>query len=145
MHSYLFETETEWKGGREALTRGGEIPELQVSAPVEFLGKPGRWTPENLLVAATEVCVMETFLAICEWSHLTVASYRSTAQGKLEKVDGSLRFTGITIRPKIQVAREEQRIVAAQILEKAHKACAVSNSLRTTVTLEPVIEVLQPA
>jgi organic hydroperoxide reductase OsmC/OhrA len=142
MHSYLFETQTEWKGDRQAATRGLLTPELQVSAPVEFQGQAGFWTPEFLLVAAAEVCLMETFLGTCEWSHLKITSYRSSAQGKLEKVEGALRFIEITIRPQVQIETEEQRAIAEHVMEKAKKGCLIANSLRTPVIVEPVFQVL---
>jgi peroxiredoxin-like protein len=145
MHTYLFDTQTEWKGGRQATARGLQTPELQLSAPVAFQGQPGFWTPEVLLVAAAEVCLMETFLGMCEWSHLKIAGYRSTAQGKLEKVEGALRFTEIAIHPQIQVDTENQRGSAARVMEKAQKACLIANSLRTSVLVEPVFHVLQSA
>jgi organic hydroperoxide reductase OsmC/OhrA len=62
---------------------------------------------------------METFLAMCEWSHLSITSYRSTAQGKLEKVEGALK----------------------RVMEKAKRGCLIANSLRTTVTVEVAFEV----
>lgn len=145
MHSYVFQTQTEWKSGRQAVVHGLETPELQLSAPVEFQGQPGFWTPEFLLVAAAEVCLMETFLGIGEWSHLKITAYRSTAQGTLEKVEGALRFTEITIRPQIQVETEEQRTIAEHVMAKARAGCLIANSLRTPVIVEATFQVAQPA
>jgi organic hydroperoxide reductase OsmC/OhrA len=115
MHSYSFETQTEWKGGRQAETRGPQARDLQLSAPAEFRGQPGYRTPEFLLVAAAEVCLMETFIGMGEWSHLKIASYRSTARSKLEK------------------------------MEKVRTSCLIANSLRAPVIVHAAFQVAQPA
>ena len=142
MHTYFFNTQTAWKGGRQAASKGEQTPELQLSAPVEFQGQPGFWTPEFLLVAAAEACLMETFLAMAEWSHLNVIGYRSTARGKLEKVEGSLRFTEIVIQPQVEVASEELRQSAERIMEKAKTNCLIANSLRTPVLVQPTFQAI---
>ena len=80
---------------------------------------------------------MTTFLAIAEIWKLTVLSYRSHAFARLEKVPGEgYRFTEITLAPEIRVAAEDVE-KARKVLAKAEKNCFVSNSLRTTVQVEP--------
>ncbi len=57
--------------------------------------------------------------------------------------DGKLSFTGITLRPKVELSsllQEEGRV--KRMLEMSEKACAISNSLKTRIILEPSITVV---
>lgn len=58
---YFYETHLYWKGRRRGLVEVAELPPVTTSAPPEFQGEPGYWTPEHLLVAALESCLMTTF------------------------------------------------------------------------------------
>src|SRR5262249_44477073 len=90
---YLYDTQIRWEMRRRGVLKPSGLPALVISTPPAFKGEAGFWTPEHLFVAAAESCLMATFLGIAENSRLPVASYRSSAQGKLEVVDGGLRFT----------------------------------------------------
>ncbi|HET7840647.1 MAG TPA: OsmC family protein, partial [Terriglobia bacterium] len=107
-----------------------------VSAPPEFAGQPGKWTPEQLLVAATASCLMTTFLAMAEFSDITVNYFRMKAKGKLEKIPAEgYRFTEIYLEPEIGVFPDEVE-KARRSLAKAEKNCFISNSVRATVHVE---------
>lgn len=80
---------------------------------------------------------MTTFLAIAQNSKLEVASFCASAQGKLEKVEGvGLQITEIILRPRVVVRSPTDLERTRRILEKAEKACLVSNSIKTAVKLE---------
>lgn len=136
---HLYFLDLDWIGRRSGeLKVEGALP-VAVSAPPEFSGDPGLWTPEHLLVAATASCLMTTFLAIAERSNLKVYSYRCRAFGRLEKVPGEgYRFTEISLAPEISIAAEDVE-KALRVLGKAEKSCFISNSLRAQVKLEPHI------
>ncbi len=137
LDSYFYQTQLEWTGRRSGQVTVHGFPPLRVSAPPEFSGDQGVWTPEHLLVGATAGCLMTTFLAIAELSRLTVISCRMRADAKLEKVPGEgYRFTEITLAPEIGVAAADVER-AQRVLAKAEKNCFVSNSLRADVRLEP--------
>ena len=137
--SYLYLLDLDWIGRRSGEVKvEGALP-VAFSAPPEFSGDPGMWTPEHLLVAATSSCLMTTFLAIAERSNLKVYSYRCRAFGRLEKVPGEgYRFTEISLAPEISIAAEDVE-KALRVLGKAEKNCFISNSLRAKVKLEPHI------
>jgi len=135
--SYEYEAEVVWTEGRTGQVTSEGLPTLQISAPAEFAGTPGRWTPEHLLAAATASCLMTTFLAIAERSKLSIAEYRSKVVARLEKVTGEgYRFTAITIVPEIEITAEDLE-KARVVLAKAEKSCFISNSLRATLQVEP--------
>ena len=136
--SYLYNTYIRWAGKRRGNLQAEGLPDMTVSTPPEFKGEAGFWTPEHLFVAAAEACLMATFIGISENSHLSVSSYRSTAQGKLEPADGSgLRFTEIKIFPIVELNRSEYRERADRIMAKAAKNCLVANSMLARVAVEP--------
>ncbi len=135
--SYVYRVEVEWTKRRAGVVKAEGLPDLSVSAPPEFSGEPGRWTPEHLLLAATASCLMSSFLAVAEAFKLPVASYRAKGHAKLEKPPGEgYRFTEITLVPEIGVAAEDME-KAQRILSKAERSCFISNSLRASVHVEP--------
>lgn len=136
LDSYSYEVNLDWTGRRAGQLTVADFPSLEVSAPPEFSGEPGKWTPEHLLVAATASCLMTTFLAITSLMKIEVLGYRMKAFARLEKVPGEgYRFTEITLVPEITV--DPQSVdKATKALEKAEKNCFISNSLRSTVQVE---------
>jgi organic hydroperoxide reductase OsmC/OhrA len=92
-----------------------------------------------LFVASVNVCVMTTFLAVAERAALPFASYESTAEGRLELVEGKFQFTAITIKPTIILKTISDAAKARELIEKAEANCLISNSMKAKVTLEPVI------
>jgi organic hydroperoxide reductase OsmC/OhrA len=114
------------------------LPNLAISTPPEFKGKPGFWTPEHLFVAAAEICLMATFIGIAENSKLGVVAYRSAAQGRLEKPENQgLRFTEIVIRPTVELENPADRALAERVMSRAEKACLVANSMTAAVRVDP--------
>jgi peroxiredoxin-like protein len=138
--STFFESEIEWSRNREGQVRGGQLPAISVCAPPEFKGRAGNWTPEHLLVASVNTCLMLTLLAIAENSKINLVSYSATANGKLEKVPGaSYQITEIVVKPRVVVASAEDLRRMPRILEKAKEGCFISNSIKSTVKLEPEV------
>ncbi|SLJ95178.1 OsmC family protein [Salegentibacter salarius] len=100
---------------------------------------PNIWSPEHFLVAAVESCLMTTFLAIAENSKLEFISFKSTAIGKLDKVEGKFQMTEIILKPVLEITDENNAERAKRIIEKSEKACLISNSIKTKITLESEI------
>jgi peroxiredoxin-like protein len=137
--AFDYRTALRWNGGRNGLLTSGGKPEIRVSSPPEFKGEAGQWTPEDLLVASVEVCTMTTFIAFSLNKKLPLVSYESAATGTMEFTDGGYRFTRIVLRPAIVVGSDEAIPQAAAILEEAHHACFIANSICGNVVLEPTI------
>lgn len=79
---------------------------------------------------------MLTFLAIAELSKLDVASWSSSARGKVEKVEGGgFEFTGVEIDAEVKVKKSADLEKAERIGKKAERHCLVTNSLKTPVEL----------
>lgn len=137
---YFYSTEVEWTGERKGDLRAPVLPQLHVDAPPEFKGHDGVWTPEHLFVASVNSCFMTTFLAIAENSKLDFVSFKADAEGKLEKLEGQgFVMTEITLHPQLLISHARDAERAGRILEKAERACLISNSIKTETKLEPEI------
>jgi peroxiredoxin-like protein len=129
-------------GGRNGVVHAeGVLACISFSAPPEFLGEPGRWTPEHFLVAAVASCFVSTFSGIAEKSRLGFASFNLDAEGLLGNDDGIWRFTEIKLRPVVTILKEEDRDLAIRLLEKAEKSCLVARSLQCKVALFPAVKI----
>jgi peroxiredoxin-like protein len=137
---YYYETESKWQGERNLQIAGGELPTIVAGAPPEFKGRPGVWAPEHLLVAALNSCYMLTLLAIAEFSKISIVSFAAAAKGKLEKVpEGNYQITEIVVRPRVVIASVNDLARMPRIFEKAKENCFVSNSIKSTVKIEPEV------
>ncbi len=128
--------------------RIGEVssPELldtiDVATPPEFpKGVEGVWSPEHFFTASVNSCFMTTFLAVAENSNLSFSHFTCRAEGKLEKPEGRYLMTEIVLHPQLEITNESDIDKAHRILEKSEKACLISNSIKSTVVMVPVITV----
>ena len=129
-------------GGRNGVVQAeGILSSISFSAPPEFSGEPGRWTPEHFLVAAVASCFVSTFSGISEKSHFEFVSLHLDAEGVLSNEDGTWRFTEIKLRPVVTVLKEEDRDRAIRLLEKAEKSCLIARSLLCKVALFSAVKI----
>jgi organic hydroperoxide reductase OsmC/OhrA len=142
--SFTYRTSTGWTSGRSGVLEASGRPALAVSSPPEFKGEAGRWTPEDLFVAAIDLCTMTTFLSFAQRLSLPLLGYRSEAEGLLEFVDDGYRFTKVVLRPTLVLADPAAVAPAAQAMHDAHQACLIGRSVRAEVVVEPRFEVAKP-
>ncbi|MBF8150500.1 OsmC family protein [Winogradskyella sp. F6397] len=115
---------------------------VEVATPPEFPGGMKHiWSPEHLFTAAVSSCLMTTFLAIAEYSKLEFVSFKCGSKGILEKVDGKFVMSEIVLFPEVVIADESKRERTERIVEKAEKACLISNSITSKITMEVKISV----
>lgn len=138
---HYYNTKVKWDEGRTGTLSEPTMPEIKVATPPEFpKGVPNTWSPEHLYVAAANICLMTTFLAIAENSKLEFTNYECEGVGKLEKVDGKFVISEIELRPYITVTQEKDLERAERIIEKSENACLISNSMKTKIILKPEIK-----
>ena len=129
-------------GGRNGVVSAeGVLSSISFSAPPEFLGEQGRWTPEHFLVAAVAGCFVSTFSGMAEKSRLEFASFNMDAEGVLGNEDGIWRFTEIKLRPVVAILNEVDRDRIIRLLEKAQKSCLIARSLQCKVVLFPAVKI----
>ena len=133
-----------WEGGSRAALSSEARPVLVGGPPPEFDGEPGWWSPEHLLLSAANLCLMTTYMALSRKISLDVISYRSEAEGVLDKTKEGLGFTRIVLRLEIRVPPERVE-EARKLVETAKKYCIVSNSLKRPVEVEAAVDAAELA
>jgi peroxiredoxin-like protein len=137
---YFYQTEIEWTGDKEMKLSSGKLPPIAAGAPPEFKGREENWSPEHLFIASLNSCYALTLLAIAEFSKIPLVSLSCSAKGKLEKVEGrSYQITEIIVKPRLVIASVDDLSRMPRIMEKAKENCFVSNSIKSTVKIEPEI------
>ncbi|MBB3838072.1 peroxiredoxin-like protein [Runella defluvii] len=141
---HFYDVTVRWENDRKGIMSSSVLNEqIEVATPPEFpKGMAGIWSPEHLLVAAVNSCLMTTFLAIAENSKLSYASFSSKAVGKLEVVDGKYMISEITLMPSLGIFSEDQRERALKVLQKSEAACLISNSVKSRIIFQPEIELM---
>jgi len=144
MDAHTYNVNATWMDGRTGSAEASNVPvPVFFSAPPEFGGTEGLWTPEHLLVLAANSCLMSTLVVLAEHNGLTLIGYRADAEGRLEKVPGQgYRFTEIVIRPLVTVQSEDDFALAEKLLAKAEKLCIVANALSVPVRVDARIEIV---
>lgn len=114
--------------------------ELQLSSDPAFGGNPDLLNPEQLLVAAASSCQMLSFLAYAARARIDVVSYVDEAEAVMPEDATPVRITAIALRPRIVIGGEADEERVRHFVERAHEACFIASSLRSEITIEPVIE-----
>jgi peroxiredoxin-like protein len=144
--NYQFHTTAYWTAARNGIAESESSTRIiDFSAPPEFQGQPGQWTPEHLLLAAVSACFITTFRAIAEISKFEAAGLAVAVTGRVTRAEDGFRFTEILLQPELTIHGDADRSQAVRLLEKAERSCLVSKSLRSEVRMEPAIRVLEAA
>jgi peroxiredoxin-like protein len=131
-----------WTSGQAGIAKSDSTPTaLHFTAPPEFGGLEGRWTPEDLLMTAVASCFTTTFHAIAACSEFEYTDLAVEAEGTVSKTDSGYRFSEIVIRPSLTIPKEEQRERAISLLDKAKALCLVSRALATAQKFEARVEI----
>ena len=139
--THTYNVDLSWDGTRigtmcspEIVDKGGAC--FEVATPPEFpKGIEGIWSPEHLFTAAVNSCLMTTFLAIAENSNLPFQKFTSSAQGKLEQIDGKYMMSEIVLYPVVTLDDENLISKAERILQKSEAACLISNSVKSKISM----------
>lgn len=130
-----------WASGRTGIAKCDSAPNtIHFTAPPEFGGLEGRWTPEELLLTAIASCFTTTFRALADYSKFEYADLEVEVGGTVEKVDSGYGFTQIVTRPTLAITREEGRDRAFRILHKTQGICLVTRALSVDHSFEPRVQ-----
>jgi peroxiredoxin-like protein len=131
-----------WTAGRTGLAKSDSAPNaIHFTAPTEFGGLEGRWTPEELLLAAIAGCYTTTLRTIAGGAKFDFTDLQVEASGTVRKGDTGYSFTEIVLRPNLKITSAEERDRALELLKKAEKLCLVSRALGTPLRFEPQLEI----
>lgn len=117
-------------------------PVLLASSDKPFRGDPGRWNPEDMLLAALSECHLLSYLHACVTAGVVVLAYEDRATGVMrEDGRGGGAFAEVTLRPRVTVAEESMRDAALAAHAQANQWCFIANSVNFPVLHEPTIDV----
>lgn len=130
-----------WTSGKTGLAKSESAPNaIHFTAPPEFGGLEGRWTPEELLLAALASCFTTTFKVVAAAARFDYTDLEVATEGVVGKTDSGYRFTDVVLRPTVTISGEDRRGQALELLEKTRNLCLVSRALGTCPQFEPVVE-----
>jgi len=130
-----------WSSGRTGLAKSNSAPNaIHFTAPPEFGGLEGRWTPEDLLLGAVASCYTTTFRALAEYSKFEYADLEVEVEGVIKKTDSGYSFTEVVVRPNLTISVEQEQTRALRLLQKAKKLCLVSRALSVEQEFEPRVQ-----
>ena len=148
LHSYLIKVD--WTGNdgtgtktyrgyrRDHMIQAEGRPPLAGSSDPAFRGDPGRYSPEDLLVASLSSCHMLWYLHLCSANQVNVVGYRDNALGTMEETaDGSGAFVRVLLRPQVTIAAGSDPARAQALHHEAHRFCFIARSVNFPVDLEP--------
>ena len=140
---HFYNVTIKWNKDRIGTLSSRELnSDIEVATPPEFpKGVAGIWSPEHLLIAAVNSCLMTTFLSIAEHSRLEFNIFTSHATGKLETVDGKLMISEIVLNPVLTIKIESDKEKALRILNKSEQVCLISNSIKSKIIFNPEVTV----
>ena len=143
MDPHYYQVNLKWETDRKGLVFSPELDQsFTVATPPPFQGGIYRtWSPEHLLTASVNSCFMTTFLAIAENSRLEFKEFNCNAVGVLDQVDGKYLMTEVVLNPTLVITKEEDKEKALRVLDKSEKACLISNSINSKVSLNPIVTV----
>ncbi|HUJ33360.1 MAG TPA: OsmC family protein [Candidatus Acidoferrum sp.] len=125
---------------RHEITAGDGKPPISGSSDPVFRGDPGRWNPEELLVASLAACHKLWYLHLCAMAGVVVVAYVDHAEGEMEETaDGGGHFLRVVLRPQVTLATSSDPVKARELHYAAHAKCFIANSVNFPIEHEPVI------
>jgi organic hydroperoxide reductase OsmC/OhrA len=147
-----YELTIDWTGNRgegtktyTSYTRNHTIsakakPQILGSSDPAFRGDPTRYNPEDLFLSSVSTCHMLWYLHLCAVNHVVVLEYTDAPVGiVMEKTDGSGKFEGVTLRPRVRLTPESDPSKALALHEEVHRYCFIANSVNFKIVVEPQI------
>jgi organic hydroperoxide reductase OsmC/OhrA len=123
---------------RDLEVRGDGKPVLPGSSDPTFRGDPGRYNPEELLVAALSQCHLLWFLHLAATAGVVVTGYTDHPEGTMtENADGAGEFTEVVLRPAVTVAEAGMVDAVPGLHERAHQMCFIARSVNFPVHHQP--------
>lgn len=131
-----------WSSGKTGLAKSDSAPNaIHFTAPPEFGGLEGRWTPESLLLCAVAGCFTTTFRAIAEYSKFEYSDLEVSVEGTIQKIESGYAFTEIAIRPNLSITNEAEQARGVRLLHKTKSLCLVTRAISVPQLFEPHIQV----
>jgi len=116
---------------------------INYGVPPQFGGVAGKASPEELILAAISACFSMTLGFVFEKRNIPVLALEMDAKCLVDRIERQLHLASITLIPRITVAEDNSQIrqdIDAAI-ERAERACLISNAIRGNVELKIEAEI----
>lgn len=116
-------------------------PAIAGTADTVFHGTPGRWNPEDMLVAALSACHKLSYLHLCAVNGVVVTAYVDRAQGwmRFDAGTGGGQFERVLLCPEVTISAASDEAKARELHHRAHELCFIANSVNFDVSCDPRI------
>ena len=147
MPTHEFTAEVSWHEGGGLPAAGihrvtlPNRPPFEVSAAPQYRGDPSKPNPEELFLTSLASCQLLSFLALAGRGGLSVTAYDDHPTATLAIADRKMRVTQVVLRPRITLAPGGDAAKARTVVDQAHEACFIANSVACAVRVEPEIVV----
>jgi organic hydroperoxide reductase OsmC/OhrA len=146
---HAYEVSVHWSGllgpgdghSRDHEVTAAGPPPIAGSSDPAFRGDPGRWNPEQLLVASLSQCHMLWYLHLCSRGAVAVTDYLDRPRGVMHEDGAGGRFVEVVLRPEVVLATADRLDLAMGLHEQAHRSCFIGNSVAFPVRVEPSLRV----
>jgi organic hydroperoxide reductase OsmC/OhrA len=133
-----------WTSGRTGIAQSDSAPNaIHFTAPKEFGGLEGRWTPEELLLASVASCFTTTLRAIAGSVRFDFTDLQVEASGTVRKAASGYSFSEIVLRPTLEISDFSKREKALDLLKQTERLCLVARALAVPIRFEPQLEVIE--
>lgn len=121
----------EWQFDGGAVVPASSSPSV---VPLPF-SNPAGVDPEEAFVASLSSCHMLWFLDLARRAGFQATDYVDDAQGVMERVDGKLQITCVTLSPRVRWTKAPSRAEEEALHHAAHEECFIANSVRTKIDI----------
>jgi organic hydroperoxide reductase OsmC/OhrA len=129
-----------WTSGRTGIANCDSSPSaIHFTAPPQFGGLEGRWTPEDLLLTAIGSCFATTFRVLAEYSKLPYADLQVEVAGSVQKATSGYVFTEIITRPLLTTSAGTNPERALLLLYKTQELCLITRALSVSHRFDPSV------
>lgn len=91
--------------------------------------------PEEAFVASLSSCHMLWFLDLARRAGFVAESYEDKAVGQMQKTEGRLWITKVTLSPRVVWTVAPDRKREAELHHAAHEECFIANSVKTEIVI----------
>ena len=130
-----------WSSGRNGLAKADRSPvAIHFAAPVEFGGMEGRWTPEELLLAAVASCFTTTLGAIASRARVELTDLHVGASASVRRSPSGYAIDEIILQPSVRIVSADDADRVLALMHKAENLCLVAKSLGIPVKITPKLD-----
>jgi organic hydroperoxide reductase OsmC/OhrA len=138
-----YEVNLKSKGNRKGFLIASVFPKNSEEKTFLDLQKTMEETcsPEHLLLASINSCLMANFLTAAENSNIQIISFESSSSCTIDVIKGKDTITEIMLRPKVVIPYFQNPERVRYILEMSKNSCLILKSITPNIRLYPEVSI----